>query len=81
MGGVLAKIYQPALIVSINSDVLYWPEEQEEMVNNMPNAELAILDSPHGHDAFLIDMETLNKQILSFVRRVSELKTTASGIG
>jgi homoserine O-acetyltransferase len=78
IGKTLAKINQPVLVVSITSDVLYLPEEQEELAAHMPNAELAVLDSPHGHDAFLIDMETLNKQILQFMRRVSELKTTAS---
>jgi homoserine O-acetyltransferase len=72
----LSEIHQPALVVSIPSDVLYWPTEQEELVEYMPNAECAVLESPHGHDAFLIDMEILNKQIVRFQQRISELKTT-----
>jgi homoserine O-acetyltransferase len=72
----LSEIHQPALVVSITSDVLYWPVEQEELVEYMPNAECTVLDSPHGHDAFLIDMDYLNEQILNFMRRVSESKKT-----
>jgi homoserine O-acetyltransferase len=67
----LRSIAQPALIVAIPSDVLYPPEEQEELAAFMPRAELRQLDSPHGHDAFLIDMEPLNELIVTFRRRVA----------
>jgi homoserine acetyltransferase len=34
----------------------------------MPNAKYVVLDSPHGHDAFLIEMATLNGHIVRFLQ-------------
>ncbi len=67
---VLRSVKQPALVVSIGSDVLYLPEEQREMARHMPNARLEHLDSPHGHDAFLIHVEELSSMVASFRDRV-----------
>lgn len=66
---VLSSIQQPALIVAINSDILYPPVEQEELAALIPNAELQWLESPHGHDAFLIDMDVLNSLVVRFLYR------------
>lgn len=63
-------IEQPALVVSITSDVLYPPVEQEQLASLLPNGELVALDSPHGHDAFLIDVEALNELIVQFRERI-----------
>lgn len=62
----LKRIRQPALIVAISSDVLYPPIEQEELASLIPNATLKMLLSPHGHDAFLMDMTELNRLIVQF---------------
>jgi len=56
----LSSITQRALVVGIRSDILYPLEEQEELFDVLPNAELAIMEGPHGHDTFLIDQEELN---------------------
>lgn len=56
---VLGRITQPALVVGIDSDVLYPLEEQEELARHLASAELAVLSSPHGHDAFLIEFDSL----------------------
>ena len=63
---VLASIQQPTLVVAIDSDVLYPPVEQQKLAELIPNAELGWLNSPHGHDAFLIDMEDLNAMVVNF---------------
>jgi homoserine O-acetyltransferase len=63
---VLRSIDIPALVVTIDSDVLYPPEEQIELAALLPAARLATLRSPHGHDAFLIDVEALNDLIVEF---------------
>lgn len=54
---VLAGIEQPALVIGIDSDVLYPLEEQRELTDLIPNAELAVIHSEHGHDAFLMEFE------------------------
>src|SRR5512133_3018499 len=63
---VLRGMRQPMLVVSIDSDVLYWPWEQREVASLLPNARLAMLDSPHGHDAFLIDVDRLSEMVAEF---------------
>jgi len=63
---VMRSLRQPTLVVSIDSDVLYWPWEQREVVTLAPNARLAVMDSPHGHDAFLIDVDRLSDMVADF---------------
>jgi homoserine O-acetyltransferase len=63
---VLRGVSQPTLVVSIDSDVLYWPAEQREVARLVPGARLAVMDSPHGHDAFLIDVDRLNDMVADF---------------
>jgi homoserine O-acetyltransferase len=63
---VLRSIRQPTLVVSIDSDVLYWPAEQREVARLVPSARLAVMDSPHGHDAFLIDVDRLSDMVAEF---------------
>lgn len=67
---VLRRIEVPALVVSIDSDALFLPAEQRELVRLMPCAELATLASTHGHDAFLVDADAINQALAAF-RRVA----------
>jgi homoserine O-acetyltransferase/O-succinyltransferase len=60
---VLGSIRQRTLIVSIDSDVLYPPSEQEELAMLMPNATLQTIASAHGHDGFLIDAASVNDAV------------------
>ncbi len=67
----LASIRQPALIISIDSDILYPPSEQEELAMLIPNATLHTIPSPHGHDAFLIDGEAVNDAVVAWRHAVA----------
>ena len=52
-GGVaaaLAAVRQPVLVVGITSDVLYPLAMQRELVALLPNATLAVIESPNGHN-------------------------------
>jgi homoserine O-acetyltransferase len=62
----LAAVRVPALVVSIDTDVLYPPVEQEELAAALPAGTLATLRSPHGHDAFLIEGEATNALVARF---------------
>jgi homoserine O-acetyltransferase len=73
---VLSSINQPTLVVAISSDILYPPVEQEELATSIPHAQLEWLESPHGHDAFLMDMKELNDSIVRF-RQQLERSTSA----
>ncbi len=72
---VLRSIDIPALVVTIDSDVLYPPEEQVELAALLPAARLATLRSPHGHDAFLIDVEALDGLLAEFRASVAPIQS------
>ena len=63
---VLRSIRAAALVVSIDSDVLYLPEEQEVIARGIPGARLVRLGSRDGHDAFLIDVDWLSQRVAEF---------------
>ena len=63
---VMRGVKQRALVVGITSDVLYPFHLQEEMVRLMPAASMYVIDSPHGHDAFLIEIKSLNDAVARF---------------
>lgn len=65
---VLAGIRQPTLILGIDSDVLYPLEEQEELAEYIPRAELSVIESTHGHDAFLIEFGQISDVVGSWLR-------------
>jgi len=63
---VLRSVRCPALVVSIDSDVLYLPDEQQEIAHRIPGARLLRLASKDGHDAFLIDVDWLSDEVAEF---------------
>ena len=65
----LAGIRVPTLVVAIDSDVLYPPEEQAELAAGLGRGRLAWLRSPHGHDAFLIEGEQVDRLLRDFRRQ------------
>ena len=70
VGAALALIAQPALVLGIESDGLFTFAEQEELAAHIPRARLERIDSPEGHDAFLLQFEQVNRYILDFLREV-----------
>lgn len=66
---VLAALPPRALVISIATDGLFTPSEQQEIAENIPEAELVTIPSPDGHDGFLLEFEVINGHILRFLRR------------
>ncbi|KAI4274978.1 MAG: hypothetical protein LQ337_003542 [Flavoplaca oasis] len=66
----LSQIEQPALVLGIESDGLFTWSEQQEIAAGIPNSRLRNIDSPEGHDAFLLQFEQVNKHILEFFKEV-----------
>lgn len=69
-GGVeqtLAAVTLPTLIIGISSDRLFPLEGQQEIARlvpgNIDGDEPAVLDSPYGHDAFLIEHELVGMHL------------------
>ncbi len=63
-GGVaagLARVTARTLVAGVSSDRLYPLEQQEELVGGIPGADdLKVIDSPYGHDGFLIEADTVS---------------------
>ncbi|KAJ2887965.1 homoserine O- acetyltransferase [Coemansia asiatica] len=66
--GALKQMRQPALVVGIESDGLFTINEQYELAEHIPRAQMATIDSADGHDGFLLEFAQLNRLIRSFVR-------------
>jgi len=69
---VLRGVRPRTLVVAIDSDILYWPAEQREVARLVPGARLAVMDSIHGHDAFLIDVDRLSDLVAEFRGRATQ---------
>ncbi len=67
---VLKNINCKTNCVGINSDILYPVKEQKEIASCIPNATYSEIDSPHGHDAFLIEFNQLEKIIRDFLKSI-----------
>ena len=70
----MARITVPSLTVGIWSDMLYPTYQQRQiaaLLVNSPSSEYVELDSPHGHDAFLIEFDQVGPPIARFLDRVA----------
>ncbi|MCX6136805.1 MAG: homoserine O-acetyltransferase [Ignavibacteriales bacterium] len=65
----LSSIKAPALCIGIDSDILYPKEDQQQIAAAIPRGEYAEIHSRHGHDAFLIEYDQLNRMVNSFLER------------
>jgi len=66
---VLNTLPPRALVISISTDGLFTPSEQKEIATHIPNAELVTIQSPDGHDGFLLEFEQINTHIVRFLER------------
>jgi homoserine O-acetyltransferase/O-succinyltransferase len=66
----LSLITQPTLVLGIQSDGLFTFAEQQELAAHIPGATLKTIDSPDGHDAFLLEFEQVNTHLLGFLNEV-----------
>lgn len=69
---VLGNLDKPVLVLGFNSDNLYPIHEQKELAGLLPNSAFAALESPYGHDAFLIEFDQINAQLHSFFTHSSK---------
>jgi len=70
----VARINSPVLTMGIWSDFLY-PEYQQLQIRDMVaangiRAEYVEVDSPHGHDAFLIELDQVGPAVQQFIESI-----------
>jgi homoserine O-acetyltransferase len=79
-GGLIAamgRIKVPAMTIGISSDILY-PSYQQRQIRDVlvaggTTCEYVEIDSPHGHDAFLINLDQLSTPLARFVESVEQV--------
>jgi homoserine O-acetyltransferase len=68
----MARITAPTLAIGISSDILYPTYQQRQIRDfvaaNGVRSEYFEIDSPHGHDAFLIDLQQVGAPIAGWLR-------------
>ena len=76
LAGAMGRISAASLAIGISSDLLY-PNYQQRQIDEILRSEgvssrYVEIDSPHGHDAFLINVDQLADPIAEFLDQVSE---------
>jgi homoserine O-acetyltransferase len=71
----MARITSPTLVMGISSDILY-PAYQQRQIHEMllevgTKSDYVEIESPNGHDAFLIDLDQVGGPISSFLAAIS----------
>jgi homoserine O-acetyltransferase len=64
---VLGKIEARTLIVGVTTDQLFPLSEQVFLHKHILKSDLGVIDSPFGHDAFLIEYDQLSCLIREFL--------------
>ncbi|TGE21794.1 homoserine O-acetyltransferase [Hymenobacter aquaticus] len=62
----LRQIRARTLVISISSDVLFPPSEQQLLARHIPGAAYAEMDSQFGHDGFLIETGQITQLLEQF---------------
>ena len=76
IGRALARVVAPTLTVSIDSDALYYPYQQEQIRDALcdggTRCEHVVIHSPDGHDAFLLAIDQLAVSLRRFLDDVEK---------
>ncbi len=72
-GAALARVRCPALVASVDSDVLYTPRQQEELYQGLlaggADTNFEVIHSDHGHDGFLLEFDQLDPILAKFLAK------------
>ncbi|RYG03316.1 MAG: alpha/beta fold hydrolase [Chitinophagaceae bacterium] len=63
----LAGITAHTLVIGIGTDVLFPLSEQQFLGNNIPGAVFKAIESPYGHDGFLLESDQITTLVQEFI--------------
>lgn len=64
----LQTITAKTLVISISSDLLFPPKEQQWLAEHVQNGVHTIIDSDYGHDGFLLEYDKIGQAISKFIK-------------
>ena len=64
---MLRRIECPAMVIGITTDIIVTPVEMRRLAGMMPGAVYREIDSPFGHDGFLVEHAQLNSILIPFI--------------
>ncbi|MEO6734394.1 MAG: homoserine O-acetyltransferase [Ferruginibacter sp.] len=76
----LKKVTAGTLVISISSDILFPPQEQEFIANHIPGAMYLAIDSTYGHDGFLLEFDQIGNAITQFLLKNALIQKEADPI-
>jgi homoserine O-acetyltransferase len=62
----LRSVAARCLVIGVSSDLLYPAAELRQLASLLPRSEYCELESPHGHDAFLIAQDQVSERVARF---------------
>lgn len=74
----LQQVRARALVIGIRSDILFPLAEQELLAREIPDARFEVIDSPYGHDGFLIETTRLASLLTQFLAPSLQSATSLS---
>jgi|LauGreDrversion4_2_1035121.scaffolds.fasta_scaffold76080_3 homoserine O-acetyltransferase len=77
----LGLIAAATLVIGIDTDVLFPPEEQAFLAAHIPGSRFACIHSAYGHDGFLIETVLLSEVVGGFLREVAPVALRAASPG
>lgn len=79
-GGIpqaLSALQVPTLVLGISSDLLLPVAVQAELARCLPRATFEVIESPYGHDGFLVEHEKITQHLTSFtMKKIIHLSST-----
>ena len=71
----LQQIKAKTLVISISSDLLFPPSEQQFLAANIPGIAYKSIESIYGHDGFLLEFDQITTVIRNFTDSIKKLST------
>ena len=71
----LQQIKAKTLVISISSDLLFPPSEQQFLAENISGATYKSIESIFGHDGFLLEFDQITTVIRNFTDSIKKLST------
>ena len=72
VAAALQRITAECLVVGISTDIIFTVPEMQALHRMLPRSTYHQIDSPFGHDGFLVEHEQLNRILNPFIHPTHE---------